>query len=140
MSTDNFEKRLERLSMRSIPREWRSEILKAARSAQRSQSATRNRQPTSAWRELLWPCPHAWAGLAVVWGMILLFNVVSRDPVQFAKTSKAAPASELFLALKEHRRLLTELIGTPTTFEPAKPFKPQPRSELPRLSVSIQFA
>jgi len=72
--------------------------------------------------------------------VILFLNMASREPVQAAKTSKAAPAPELLIALKEHRRLLAELIGTPTVVEPPKPFEPRPRSEILHPTVSVQFA
>ena len=152
MNADDFEKRLQRQSMRPIPREWRREILDAARrtgdpqlSTLRSKAAaedgaTSKPQTTSWRRELLWPCPQAWAGLAAAWMVILFLNMASREPVQAAKTSKAAPAPELLIALKEHRRLLAELIGTPTVVEPPKPFEPRPRSEILHPTVSVQFA
>ena len=140
MNADDFEKRLQRRSMRPVPREWRGEILDAARRAGDHQLSTSKPQTTSWRRELLWPCPQAWAGLAAAWMVILFLNMASREPVQAAKTSKAAPAPELLIALKEHRRLLAELIGTPTVVEPPKPFEPRPRSEILHPTVSVQFA
>ena|SRR5438105_2013987 len=151
MNTDDFEERLQRQSLRPIPREWRREILDAARRAGDPQLSTLrskataedgltiNPQPTSWWRELLWPCPQAWAGLAAAWMVILFLNMASREPVQVAKTSKSAPTPELLIALREHQRLLAELIGTPTVVEPPKPFEPRSRSEILH-TVSVQFA
>src|SRR5437667_10030091 len=138
MNTNDFEERLRRQSMRPIPRQWRGEILDAARRAS-CQPPILSPQPTAWWREWLWPCPQAWAGLAAAWLVVFLLNWAARDPVHVATASKAAPAPELFLALKEHRRLLAELIGTPTTLEPGKPLEPRPRSELQHRAVSIQF-
>ena len=140
MSTDDFEKRLQRLHMRPIPREWRGEILDAARRAGAHQLSTPNPRTTPWWRELLWPSPQAWAGFAAVWVVVLLLNLASRDPVRVAKTSKPAPAPELFAALREHRRLLAELIGTPPLPEPQKPFEPRPRSEISHPLLTVQFA
>jgi|SRR5437867_10738073 len=137
MNADDFEKRLQRRSMRPVPREWRGEILDAARRAGDHQLSTINPQPTSRWRELLWPCPQAWAGLAAAWVLILALNAATRDPVQVAKTAKGAPAPELLIALREHRRLLAELIGTPTVFEPTKTLQPRPRSELSHRTVAV---
>ena len=140
MKPDDLEQHLQRRPLRSIPGEWRSEILKAARSVRRPQPATRNPQPTTAWREWLWPCPQAWAGLAAVWIVVLLFNLASRDPVRVAKAPNPAPALELFVALREHRRLLAELIGTPHLIEPQKPFEPKPRSAISHPILPVQFA
>jgi len=140
MNTDEFEKRLQRQSLRPIPREWRGEILGGARRANAHPFSTPNPQPTPWWRELLWPCPQAWAGLAAAWGMIFLLNLASRDPVKVAKTSKDVPAPELLMALGEHRRLLAELIGTPSVDEPVKPSGPRPRSEIWHATLSVRFA
>jgi|SRR5437773_3420650 len=130
MNMDDFETRLQRQSMRPIPRGWREEILDAARRTSDVPVSIIRPQPSSWWHGLLWPCPQAWAGLAAVWGLILGLNLASRDPVQVVKASKAAPAPELLTALREHRRLLTELIGAPTVVGTSKPFEPRPRSEL----------
>src|SRR5438128_12600352 len=102
MNADDFEKRLQRRSMRPVPREWRGEILDAARRAGDHQLSTINPQPASWWRELLWPCPQAWAGLAAAWVLILALNAATRDPVQVAKTAKATPAPGLRLSPEEH--------------------------------------
>ena len=129
--------------MRSIPGEWRDEILSVAAGVSRRHSPSHESTfaaPTKVWwRELLWPCPQAWAGLAAVWGVILVLNLASRDPVEAAKTSKAAPAPKLLIALREHRRLLAELIGSTTVLESPKPFEPRPRSEISHPIVSVQL-
>src|SRR5881394_3386343 len=136
MNTGDFEKRLERQDMRPIPREWREEILNAARRAGDPQPSTLNPQPTSWWRELLWPSPQAWAGLAVAWVLILGLNAATREPVQVVTAQSTAPAREVLMALKERRRLLAELAGSPTQVEPQKPLAPRPRSELSQRTVA----
>ena len=140
MNADDFEERLQRQSIRPIPSEWRREILEAARRAADPQPSTFNPQPTSSWRDWFWPCPQAWAGLAAVWAVVLLLNWASRDPAHVPNASKAAPTPELLLALKEHRRLLAELIGTPTLVEPPKTLEPRPRSEISHPTETVQFA
>ena len=149
MNTDDFERRLQRESMRPIPREWRGEILDAARRACNSQlstlrskataedGSTLNPQPTSWWREWLWPCPQAWAGLAAAWVLILALNAATREPVQVATARNTPPAREVLMALKERRRLLAELAGPPAQVEPQKPLAPRPRSELSHRTVAV---
>ena len=137
MNTDDFEKRLQRQSMRPVPREWRGEILDAARRAGDHQLSTINPQPSSWWRELLWPCPQAWAGLAAAWVLILALNAATREPVQVATAQSTPPAREVLIALKERRRLLAELAGSPAQVEPQKPLAPKPRSELAHRTVAV---
>src|SRR5213595_1261555 len=129
MRPEDFEKRLQRQPLRKIPAEWRGEILDAARRAHQPQPSTFNPQPASWWRELLWPCPQAWAGLAAVWVLILALKSVTREPPRSARSPNAPRAPEVLRALREHRRLLAELIGSPTAAEQPKPFEPRPRSE-----------
>ena len=129
MNPDDFEKRLEHQRLRPIPGAWRGEILDAARRARDHQPSTFNPQPASWWRELLWPCPQAWAGLAAVWVLILALNSVTREPAGSARSPNAPRAPEVLMALREHRRLLAELTGSPTAAEQPKPFEPRPRSE-----------
>ena len=136
MNTDDFEKRLQRQDMRPIPREWREGILNAARRAGDHQLSTINPQPTSWWRELFWPCPQAWAGLAAAWVLILAVNAATREPVQVATVQSTAPAREVLMALKERRRLLAELAESPAQVEPQKPLAPRPRSELSPRTVA----
>ena len=145
MNADDFEKRLQRQSMRPIPHEWRGEILDAARRAGDHQLSTLpskataedGPQPTSWWRELLWPCPQAWAGLAAAWVLILALNAATREPVQIVTAQSTPPAREVLMALKERRRLLAELAGSPAQVEPQKPLAPKPRSELSHRTVAV---
>lgn len=136
MNTDDFEKQLQRQPIRPVPREWRRDILRAAaKTCGSPQPSTLNSQPSSWWRELLWPCPQAWAGLAAVWVIILTLNSASPgDPTTIAKRP-ASPAPETLLALREQRRLLAELIAPVTdAAEPTRAYVPRPRSETPTLT------
>ena len=138
MNADDFEKQVQRQPIRQVPGEWRAEILRAAATTRGNpQPSTPHSQPSSWWRELLWPCPQAWAGLAAAWAVVFVLNVASRDPVQVAKTSKAAPAPEILIALREHRRLLAELIESPAPVGPPKPADPKPRSDISPRFVAV---
>lgn len=83
------------------------------------------------WRELIWPCRRAWTGLAAVWLGLLIVNVSTTDSTQLAAKSAVIPSPEMLMALREQRRLLSELVQPwPTeTPKPPKPAAPAPRSE-----------
>jgi len=141
MKPDEFEQRLRRQTLREIPAGWRPEILRIAGAA--CPGASLNRQRGSGvpwWRELLWPCPQAWVGLAAVWVVILMLNLALREPVHVAKTSNAVPAPEILIALREHRRLLAELVGSPTDVEPPKRFDARRRGEISNPTLAVRFA
>ena len=153
MSTDDFEKRLERQPLRQIPGEWREEILSAARQASLAEHAPpvlrsstaeggRTTQHVSASRSLLstihhqlstllWPHPTAWAGLAAVWLVILGVNLTTREASTVVSKRAAPVSSQSFMAFQEQERLLSELIGTSETpvAERTKASPPRPRSE-----------
>jgi anti-sigma factor RsiW len=106
------------------------QVIRAA-PASRSQPAAEADQPKSWWRELLWPCPQAWAGLAAVWVAILVTHAVSNPEPQVAVHNAVPLAPDVKLALKQQGQLLAELIDAPETAPAAKPRSPvvSPRSE-----------
>lgn len=125
---DDFEQQLKRQPLRSIPPEWRRDILNAAR----QQRSSGNAQPAWQWlREWLWPAPQAWAGLAAVWLAILALQFVPAQSLEsfVAYEASAAPLTpEVKLALAEQQRLRIELLGlAPNPPSPAE--APRPRSE-----------
>jgi hypothetical protein len=131
MKPDELERRLERQPFREIPAGWREEILGAAHAAcPGTPSAARHGSRALWWRELLWPCPQAWAGLAAVWAVILFLNAASREPVRAVRTPRTTPGREALMAWKERERMLAELAGPPEPAEPPKPLAPRPRSDL----------
>src|ERR1041385_4950547 len=109
MNADDFEKRLQRQAMRQIPRAWRGEILTAARRAGVPRPSTANSQPAPWWRDLLWPCPQAWAGLAAVWMVILFLNVLSPGPVDLPGPPRTSAGRATLMAFKERQRMLAEI-------------------------------
>ena len=129
MKPDDFEKQLERQPLREIPAEWRDGILRAARAGHGLQLSTFRFQRSGWWRELLWPCPQAWVGLAAVWMLILALNATSHEPMAVAGRQRSPLSPELIMALQEQRRLFTELIGSTPSAETSKTFVPRPRSE-----------
>jgi hypothetical protein len=137
MSMEDFEKRVERQPLRQLPAEWRSEILTAARQACRSPRAGNEEKAHSQaftlktlLLALLWPCPQAWAGLAVIWVGILGLHVSMSDGSANAAKVTPAPAAQIAKALSEERQLLAELLGAKEelTADKPKPVAPRPQS------------
>jgi hypothetical protein len=135
--TEQFERRLSQQPLRHVPREWRGEILAAARDEQAS------RHPSPATRHsllstinhqlstLLWPHPKAWAGLAAVWIFIFAVNFSMRDPSPRIAEKVEPPSPEAVAELKQQQRLFAELIGANDLRDADRRrlFLPRPRSE-----------
>lgn len=73
MNTDDFEKKLQRQTMRPVPAEWREEILAAARAPERRVAAD-NAIPL--WRLIFARFPVAWGALAAVWIALIAINLL----------------------------------------------------------------
>jgi hypothetical protein len=131
---DAFEKRLRRASPRSLPQEWRKEILSAAHAAA-VPGGVPSRGTKWAWsslKALLWPHPTAWAGLAAAWIIIVLLNLSAREPGGPEIARHAPPPSpQMRELLRQQEQLLAELNGPsePVHALPVKPSGTQPRSE-----------
>ena len=124
MNSD-FEEYLRGQSFRPIPAQWRGEILRAARA-----------QPAAApwWREWLWPCPAAWAGLAAAWGIIFLLSATS--PEEPAEARQAVPAPGwAFAMLRQETEIIAQLSGSEEN-RPALP--PQPAALKPHSRRRVQ--
>lgn len=129
MNADEFEKNLSHQPLRKIPAEWREQILSVANAAAPTSPRPSSLAPRLL-RELLWPCPQAWAGLAAAWIFILLmnFSFIEKSSPRVANTPP--PSKEVLLALREQRRELERAIaGDEPAAEPPKRFVPRPRSE-----------
>jgi hypothetical protein len=131
MKTDDFEKQLAGTPLRAVPQEWRGEILSAV---QRNRAGILAASPSAGswWRQLLWPCPQAWAGLSAVWlvicGLHLVAGAEPRAAVQVTATSNSP---ELRALLAEQHQLFTELLPLPATAPTRRSHEPadRPRSQ-----------
>jgi hypothetical protein len=134
MKPDEFEQQLQRLPRQPVPPEWRAEILELARATDAARvvhhEASTTQRPTRfpSWREWLWPCPQAWAGLAAVWMILLALQVTT--PSKRSSIVRRSLSLDKQFVLAAQRRELERLLDVPTDPAPAsKPAVPGPRSE-----------
>ena len=107
---NEFEKQLARQPMKSIPAEWRAEILKAAGASQKG-GVTPSVPPIVSWlQELFWPCPQAWAALAGLWLVIAGIAFTMPDGQRNESAKEMAKAE--IVSVAEQRRELAELLNT----------------------------
>lgn len=135
---NEFEDRLRRQPLRAMPTAWREEILSQAHAAAAvnrpsSIHLERTFAATVRWRlrELLWPCPQAWAGLAAIWVAILAIHLVTSGSRPAVTVHYTAPSSPTWLMLRQQQQMLAELGGALDNGESrhSHPVAPQPRSQ-----------
>jgi len=131
MKMDDFEQKLARQEIRPIPEEWRDAILgKVSKEAEPIFPVVDLPEPW--WRNLLWPSPRAWAGLAAAWVAIFILNFgAGETPQQSALKEARALASspDWSIAMAEQRLLKAELMGLAESTKPDQKDAPQPRSD-----------
>lgn len=114
MNSDDFEHQLQRQPMRALPGDWRDEILRAARQTDPGFQPHGVASNSVWWRELLWPYPQAWAGIAAAWMVIFGLHLAGGIEHHPAIQVTAIPASaEARAILAEQRRLFAEFFPRP---------------------------
>ena len=131
MKPDELEQKLQRQPLRQLPAEWRDEILSAAQRTSASHHSSRVTHHSAWWRELFWPAPRAWAGLAAVWVVILALHFATQEkPTAIEAHRRAATPTESLRKLREREALLAELVELPqpAATDAPKAVPPRPRS------------
>src|SRR5262245_9148408 len=98
MNMDDFERQLQRQTIRDLPPEWREESLRAARVESRSSQRVLTEPDMSWWRAFFWPSQQAWAGVVTVWLVIAALQFSSAETAKLG-SRKAAPTSQQVLEL-----------------------------------------
>lgn len=138
MNFDEFERDLSRRQLRAVPAEWRTQIFRAA---SREQTRSIGAQTPFSWRELLWPCPQAWAGLAALWVLILALNATPDDSAldRTTQAQSGPPSPQLRLALQMQRQLRAELMELSTATSSQEAETPRPRSDAKAHNFKASF-
>ena len=109
-----------------------AQVMSAAPPAARAGPPATISQPVVWWRELLWPCPQAWAGLAAVWVLVVAVNFATPESKPGFEARRVTPPSpQMRQVLKEQKQMLAELGELPEKLETnhSKRSSPQPRSQ-----------
>ncbi len=129
MKLDEFEQKLRAQGRSEIPSAWRASILKAAR----AQTET---EKVRWWRQLLWPHPAAWAGLASLWIAVFALEFASGSEERAESARPTVPPQLMVQALNERQRLWAELTQDEWSLAPA--LGPErPRSARPPEMVAV---
>jgi anti-sigma factor RsiW len=106
------------------------QVRAAARANARPHRPARAAQLTTWWRELLWPCPQAWAGLTAVWVVVAAVNLATSGDAPKLEAWRAEPPSpEMRQVLEQQRQLLAELGGEMQRVESSPRPALRPRSQ-----------
>jgi hypothetical protein len=107
---------------------------KAVRAAGRSQPVRRltpYRMFGALWRELIWPCRRAWAGMAALWLVMWGIHVHLSDRQLIAVNARPESAPAIWQSIEEQRQVLAQLLPPANSqpIEPPRRSHPRPRSE-----------
>lgn len=104
---NDFEKQLASQPLKSVPTEWRAQILKEATAQQTRDVPATESRPLWWLRELLWPYPQAWGALAAVWIVIAIFKFTTPNS---STASAGEIAKNQTISVSEQRRELADLL------------------------------
>ena len=92
--------------------------------------------PKKLWMELVFPARRIWSGVAAVWMLIFALDFAASDehPPRMASHESTPSGAEVMTAFNERQRMVRELIGNGTGFDPEpaeRPrYVPRPSSEM----------
>ena len=130
-SGDELERRLERLSLRSVPADWKSEVLGAARQRMdRGQVRSPNSTvATSWWDRWLAHFPVATTGFATIWLVAGLAGTADRWLNGSVASTAPRVSAEQMAEARAQRIILWQLAGYSERVDdpsPPRPEHPQP--------------
>jgi len=132
MNPDDFEKQLERQTLRQPPAAWREEILATARANIRPPAAANNISLLTGWRALLARFPVAWGAVAAIWLMILGVNSWLAGPSVTSTSGGFAATPGNSPTVWSLQRTEMSLLADHLNVAPEPPQRRQERAPLPR--------
>jgi hypothetical protein len=106
---NEFEKQLAGRPLKSVPAEWRAQILGAARAQAREVPASA--RPLQWLRELFWPNPQAWGALAAIWIVIAAFESITPAGPSTQTAVAKAPVTSVAEQQRELARAIEAASG-----------------------------
>jgi len=130
---NKFEKQLAGRPLKSVPAEWRAQVLTEARARARAAGdvPASGSQAWSWLRELFWPNPQAWGALAALWIVIAAFQFITPGTAPLAGGEVAKSS---LISVVEQRRELARLI------EATSAKKDLPPADRPRGARPVDYA
>lgn len=140
MNTDDFEQHLRRQPLRPVPREWRAEVLGAARSVVRADRTALACPPLIVrLRDWLWPNPVAWGALAACWMATLVLNQLAQPSApELARAERDASLAAAYYAAVRDPAALT-LLADPRPMD-ASPAPRRPRPGFGRMDPQFHLS
>ena len=105
---NEFEKQLANQPLKSIPTEWRAQILNEVKAHEAHQDRAPETRAVIWLKELFWPCPQAWGALAALWMVIAVFKFITPGAA-LANANQIAKSK--LVSVPEQRRELAKLLG-----------------------------
>jgi hypothetical protein len=110
-----------------------------AEARRRDQESAASAWLVTLWRQLVLPCPRAWAGMTVAWAIILLLQVSANSRLTVPPGMLPKTTPEIRAQLKEQWLLRTELLGAASAEPTRSPSPIEPHSQaLPGWSTAFQ--
>lgn len=131
---EQFENRLRRQTLRTLPPEWRGEILKVAAARQPASAVPHGDEDSVAlivgWRLLIGRMPLAWAALAALWVGMIGVNLTMPGPI--VSVVMQTPASDRLSVLAALDSPLTDFDAASDSTLPVPKASPAtPPSDVP---------
>jgi hypothetical protein len=128
-----LEKKMASQPQKTVPTEWRAQILKKATAQQTRDVPATESRPLGWLREVLWPYPQAWGALAAVWIVIAAFKFSTPN----STTANAGEiAKNQTISVSEQRRELAHLLdATPDKSSRSPANRPRSARVIPQSFV-----
>jgi len=127
---DDFEQRLSQIGFTTPPPNLRDEILTSARGDASTQKP--NTTPTPWWKEIFWPCPQAWIGMASLWAIMFSMHFGTDPAAMNMATEGRGMDPTITIVLLQGHELITDQLFERDALPPKPERKKKPAVDQPR--------